>query len=312
MTAIVDTRAIPLLSHVTAHLRLYVPPFTIPCLTQIMSTAPSKPIVFYDIAFKEPREKTNSAPNPWKTRLALNFKALPYVTTWVPLPDVEKVRRSLNVPACRKWGNGSDYYTLPVITDSNTNEYVGDSFDIAVYLQKTYPGSGPDLFPDQKLDYMYTPEQAIPVPLTDVRGGEHDNYAEFNMSVDAVFTEHVILMAHGMLLDSAGQEVFVKRAGVDSFDAFAFVGEPRKQMMLSFERKLEGLADVFKRDLSGPFVLGEKASYADLIVGGWLRMASRTLDSTEWEALRGWHGCVFGQLHDALDRYATTDRGREV
>ncbi|KAG9638987.1 hypothetical protein KCU69_g18969, partial [Aureobasidium melanogenum] len=272
-----------------------------------MSSAPLKSIVFYDIAFKAPREETNSAPNPWKTRFALNFKALPYTTTWVPLPNVEKVRRSLQVPACRKYGDGSDYHTLPVITDSNTNESIGDSFDIAVYLQKTYPGSGSDLFPEQKLDYVYTPDQPSPVPLTDVRGGEHDDYAEFNMSVDAVFTEHVILMAHGMPMDAAGKQVFVKRAGVESFDAFAFVGEPRKQMMLSFERKLEGLANVYKRDDSGPFVLGTKASYADMIVGAWLRMASRTLESTEWEALRSWHGGVFGQLHDALDRYAQTD-----
>ncbi|KAG9560655.1 hypothetical protein KCU86_g18107, partial [Aureobasidium melanogenum] len=277
-----------------------------------MSSAPLKSIVFYDIAFKAPREETNSAPNPWKTRFALNFKALPYTTTWVPLPNVEKVRRSLQVPACRKYGDGSDYHTLPVITDSNTNESIGDSFDIAVYLQKTYPGSGSDLFPEQKLDYVYTPDQPSPVPLTDVRGGEHDDYAEFNMSVDAVFTEHVILMAHGMPMDAAGKQVFVKRAGVESFDAFAFVGEPRKQMMLSFERKLEGLANVYKRDDSGPFVLGTKASYADMIVGAWLRMASRTLESTEWEALRSWHGGVFGQLHDALDRYAQTDVGREA
>ncbi|KAH0372547.1 hypothetical protein KCU65_g1042, partial [Aureobasidium melanogenum] len=277
-----------------------------------MSSAPLKPIVFYDIAFKTPYEETNSAPNPWKTRLALNLKALPYTTTWVPLPDVEKVRRSLGVPACRNWGDGSDYYTLPVITDPNTGEKIGDSFDIAVYLQKTYPDSGSDLFPEQKLNYVYTPDQPTPVPLTDTRGGEHDNYADFNMSVDAVFTEHVILMAHGMRLDAAGEQVFVKRAGVDSFDAFAFVGEPRKQMMLSFERKLESLANVFKRDESGPFVLGTKASYADMIVDAWLRMASRTLESTEWKAMRGWHGGVFGQLHDALDRYAQTDVGREV
>jgi glutathione S-transferase len=277
-----------------------------------MSSAPSKPISFYDIAFKAPREETNSAPNPWKTRLALNSKALPYTTTWVPLPDVEKVRRSLQVPACRKFGDGSDYYTLPVITDPNTNEAVGDSFGIAVYLQKTYPNSGLDLFPDQKLDYVFTPDQASPIPITDVRGGEHDEYAKFNMNVDEVFTAHVVLGVQGMLLDEAGEQVFVERAGVDSFDAFACVGEQRKQILVSFENNLEGLANVFKKDESGPFVLGTKASYADLIVGGWLRMASRTLKSSEWNALRGWHGGVFGQLHDALDRYAHTDKGRDV
>ena len=277
-----------------------------------MPSAPSKPLAFYDIAFKAPHEETNSAPNPWKARLALNFKALPYTTAWVPLPDVEKVRRDLQIPACRKFGDGSDYYTLPVVEDPNTSAKLGDSFDIAVYLQKTYPDSGLDLFPEQKLDYVFTPDQASPIPITDVRGGEHDEYARFNMSVDEVFTAHVALMVNGMLLSPDGEQVFVKRAGVDSFDAFACVGEQREKILVSFENKLEGLAEVFKKDESGPFVLGTKASYADLIVDGWLRMANKCLPSTEWNALRGWHGGVFGQLHDALDKYAQTDKGREV
>jgi glutathione S-transferase len=277
-----------------------------------MSSAPPKPIAFYDIAFKAPREETNAAVNPWKTRLALNFKARPYTTTWVPLLDVEKVRRNLQVPASRKFSDGSDYYTLPVITDPNTNEAIGDSFDIAEYLQKTYPDSGEDLFPEQKFDYVFIPDQASPVPISDIRGREHDEYAKFNMSVDEVFTAHVILMVNGMLLEPAGEQVFVKRAGVDSFDAFACVGEQREQVLASFENNLEGLAKVFKKDESGPFILGQQASYADLIVGGWLRMANRTLDSSEWDALRGWHGGVFGRLHDALDQYAQTDKGREV
>ncbi|KAI4795671.1 hypothetical protein E4T44_12334 [Aureobasidium sp. EXF-8845] len=277
-----------------------------------MTSTPLKPIGFYDIAFKAPREETNTAVNPWKTRLALNFKALPYTTFWVPVPDVEKVRRSLQVPASRKFGDGSDYYTLPVITDPNTNEAIGDSFDIAEYLQKTYPDSGLDLFPEQKLDYVFTPDQASPVPISDIRGREHDEYAKFNMSVDEVFTAHVVLMAHSMLLEPAGKQVFVQRAGVDSFDAFKCVGEQREKALVSFEDKLEGLAKIFKKDERGPFVLGQQASYADLIVGGWLRMANRTLNSSEWDALRGWHGGVFGRLHDALDQYAQTDKGREV
>ena len=78
-----------------------------PITSATMSSAPLKPLKFYDIAFRAPRKETNTAPNPWKARLALNFKALPYVTTWVPLPDVEKVRRNLQVPACRKFGDGS-------------------------------------------------------------------------------------------------------------------------------------------------------------------------------------------------------------
>jgi glutathione S-transferase len=61
---------------------------------------------------------------------------------------------------------------------------------------------------------------------------------------------------------------------------------------------------LYKRDQSGPFLLGSRASYADCIVGGWLRMMGNTLPGEEWEALRHWHDGTFGRLHDALDRFA--------
>ena len=52
--------------------------------------------------------KTHLHPNPWKARLALNFKAAPYSTQWVPLPDVSKVRSGLGVPAGRKFADGTE------------------------------------------------------------------------------------------------------------------------------------------------------------------------------------------------------------
>ncbi|CAD0042810.1 unnamed protein product [Aureobasidium pullulans] len=209
-----------------------------------MSSTSAKPILFYDIAFKAPRESTNCAPNPWKSRLALNFKGVPYSTIWVPLPDVEKVRRSVKVPACRKFGDGSDYLYLSSQIPTPMRA-VGDSFDIAVYLQKTYPDSGSgELFPEQKLDYEFT-EQASGVPLSEMRRGDYEEYARFNKNVDAVFSAHVILMLQGMLLEPAG---------------------------------------------------------SNLIIGGWLRMASKSLPQAEWEALRSWHGGVFGQLRARLTK----------
>jgi glutathione S-transferase len=278
-----------------------------------MSRADSSPIVFYDIAFRTPCELTACAPNPWKSRLALNYKAISYTTTWVPMPDVEKVRRSIHLPACRRWADGSDFYTLPAIVDANTDVVVGDSFDIAVYLQERYPDSGGgDLFPEQKLDYEFTPDQALHVPLSEIRKGAHDEYARFNANVDTVFTTHTLLMMQCMPLDQAGKDVFVKRAGAGSWQDMAFVGEPRKQLMTAFEDNLCGLASVLAKDQSGPFILGAKASYADMIICGWLRFASKGLLEDEWNALRSWHGRVFGQLHDALEKYSHIDKGRGV
>ncbi|KFX92368.1 hypothetical protein O988_07303 [Pseudogymnoascus sp. VKM F-3808] len=269
----------------------------------------SNPIVFYDIAQRPPVEKTCCAVNPWKARLALNFKAVPYTTSWVPMPDITKVRSSLNIPACRKLLDGSDFYTLPIIHDPATDTYKGDSFDIAAYLQHTYPDSGAgDLFPPQKLDYVCTNALELIVPLSAVSGNDFIEYAKFNQSIDAAFSQYVQLMVNGLPLDPATAEItkaeFVKRAGVGSWDDFKLEGEAREKTKEGFKNMLGDLAKEFLKDTSGPFLLGQKATYADIIVGGWLRMSRVTLPESEFKELRSWHGGVFGQLDDALEKYA--------
>ncbi|GKT44763.1 glutathione S-transferase-like protein ustS [Colletotrichum spaethianum] len=268
----------------------------------------SSPIVFYDIATRPPVEKTCCSPNPWKTRLALNFKGRPYLTSWVALPDISKIRSSLKVPPCRKFADGTDFYTLPIIEDPATDSLVGDSFDIAAYLQKTYPDSGAgDLFPPQTLDYEFKHEWIL-VPLSDCRDSEYPEYAKFNVNVDAAFTAHVQLTVQGFPFDPATEEAakaeFIRRAGVARWEDFALEGEQRERTKESFRNMLGGLAKLFLKDTSGPFLLGTKASYADMIVGAWLRMMHATIPESEWEEVRSWHGGLFGQLHDALEAYA--------
>ncbi|KAK2601764.1 hypothetical protein QQS21_004648 [Conoideocrella luteorostrata] len=269
----------------------------------------SDPIVFYDIAQRPPVTETCCAVNPWKSRLALNFKAVPYSTSWVKMPDISKLRTGLKVPACRKLADGSDYNTLPIIYDPATNSFVGDSFDIAVHLQHNYPFSGAgDLLPPQKLDYVFSNSAKLVVPLSELRETNFPEYARFNTNIDAAFSAHVPLMVHGLPLDPATADItkaeFVKRAGVGSWDDFALVGEAREKMKESFVAILGDVAKLFLKDTSGPFLLGQRASYADLIVGGWLRMMRMTLPESEWNEARGWHGGIFGKLYDALDKYA--------
>ncbi|KAF9283684.1 hypothetical protein BGZ68_005216 [Mortierella alpina] len=243
------------------------------------TSTPTKAMAFYDIAMRQP-----CSPNPWKSRLALNFKNIAYSTTWVPLPDIAQVRRDL---------------------DSK----VGDSFDIAVYLQTKYPDAGSgDLFPAQKLDFIYNPENAILVPLSEQKEGEHDEYARFNTNVDAAFTSHLGLAAYQLPFEPATAEAskaeFVRRAGVKSFDDFEVKGEAREPLKEALRLMLGDLGKLFLRDPSGPFLMGAQATYADLIVGGWLRMLCVTLPKHEWEEARSWHGGIFGRLHDALEKYA--------
>lgn len=274
------------------------------------TSTPSSHIVFYDIAMRPPIEKNCCSPNPWKARLALNFKSLPYSTSWVALPDIANVRRSLKLPPCRKFADGTDFFTLPIVEDHATDSSIGDSFDIAGHLQNTYPASGAgDLFPAQTLDYVFAHDPAlIAVPLSQCDDSEFPEYARFNVNVDAAFTAHVQLAVQGLPFDPATAEAskaeFVRRAGVSRWEDFALVGEAREKVKHSFRDTLGGLARLFSRDDSGPFLLGSRASYADFIVGGWLRMMRGTLPESEWEEVRSWHEGVFGRLHDALEVYA--------
>lgn len=273
------------------------------------TSMPSKSVVFYDIALRPPVERNCCTPNPWKTRQALNFKGIPYSTSWVALPDIAKVRKGLKVPPCRKFADGRDFFTLPIIKDPVTGSYIGDSFEIAVYLQKTYPNAGAgDLFPPQKLEYTFSHDLAPLVPLSECKESEFPEYAKFNMNVDAAFTVHVQLAVQSIPFDPATAEItkaeFVRRAGVSCWEDFTLVGEEREKVKASLRNTLGELAKLFLRDTSGPFLLGTRASYADLIVGGWLRMMWGTLPESEWKELRSWHEGAFGRLYDALQVYA--------
>ncbi|EOD45793.1 putative glutathione s-transferase protein [Neofusicoccum parvum UCRNP2] len=185
--------------------------------------------------------------------MALNFKGLPYTTTWVALPDIPKVRSSLKVPPCRKFADGTDFFTLPIIQDPATDSLVGDSFDIAVYLQKNYPDSGAgDLFPPQTIDYVFENEFTLLVPLSDCRDSDFPEYARFNVNVDAAFSAHAQLTVGGFPFNQATAEAtkaeFVRRAGVTCWEDFALEGEAREKTKDSFRSMLGDLAKLFLRD----------------------------------------------------------------
>ncbi|ATY64173.1 Glutathione S-transferase [Cordyceps militaris] len=278
-----------------------------------MSATESVPsrITLYDIAQKPPVEASCCAPNPWKARFALNFKQLPYATRWVGMLDIARVRQSLGAPACRRFADGADFYTLPVVQDPATGAVVGDSFDIAAYLEAQYPaagGGGGGLFPEQPLNFAFTPTVDFPTLLTLPKDARHPQYGRFNLAVDTLFTTFVGLAAGGMPLDPAtADEVkaeFARRVGAQPGQAFTLEGAARRAMLDGFEEALGGLDKLYREKADGPFILGARVSYADFIVGAWLRMFCVAMPAMEWAQLKAWHGGTFGRLHDALDAYA--------
>ncbi|KAJ7037163.1 hypothetical protein C8F04DRAFT_1180879 [Mycena alexandri] len=230
---------------------------------------PSKPIIFYDIASGPP--VTSYAINPWKTRYALNFKGVHYKTEWVELPQVASHR------------DGTPFYTLPIIQDPSTGKIVGDSFEIAQYLDAVYL-DGPRL---------------IPASTTAL-------HRAFNTHVDKIFTDGiVILCGHGLPFNPQTAEQskaeFVRLAGVSSWDDLTLRGAERTAKLAEFKDALGALAKCYVDEYE-PFLEGKQVSYADIIVGGWLQFLKVTLE--EWKEVRTWHGSRWERVLQALDKYA--------
>lgn len=264
-----------------------------------------KPMIFYDIASREPR--TTFAANPWKTRLALNLKGVSYQTQWVEMPDITAVREKLGVPANRTLPDGTPYHTLPVIQDPSTGELVGDSFEIALYLDKTYP-DGPRLF------------RPATTGLT----------AAYNARVDGVFTKHAglctqmpfdpaVMEAVGAMFASrmggikikTGQQPDLQQGDLSSFEAA--LGELAKAY-----RHTGGTTDYFwrtggtdqeqaqrpGRESVGPFLDGNEPVYSDLVLAAWLKMFEISMPAKDWQQVRNWHDGLWGRVVDAMAKWS--------
>ncbi|KAJ7091030.1 hypothetical protein C8R44DRAFT_817650 [Mycena epipterygia] len=276
-------------------------------------------LVLYDIATHP--QHTPYAPNPCKTRYALNFTKAPYRTEWVEIPDIHAVRTALRCPASRKFLDGSDFYTLPMLQDTTPGaEFVlGDSLDIACYLaSRTAAWGGGALFPvdstrhglDYSSPHIHDAMSVVPLSAREATTPDLADYARFNTHVDATFTTYVTLTSQNMALAfppasaARTKAVFAQRAGVPSWDdLMGFLGdaEKHKGIFRAFETGIAGLANLYAQK-EGPFLEGQTPSYADLVVGGWLRMFSQFMEQDEWAEFCTWHGGVFGRLHEALQR----------
>ncbi len=152
-----------------------------------------------------------------------------------------------SVAPVRKHPDDSDFYTLPMIHDVATNIYVDDSFDIAVYLDQTYPLSGSRLFPPDSIDI----------------------HRVFNAHVDALFSRHVILSTEGIPFNpetaEASKTEFARRVDVSDWDDLVIQGEARLKMIEDFKAELKEFAKLYQYD-NDPFLEGETMSNADIIV----------------------------------------------
>ncbi len=222
-------------------------------------------IKLYELVGADP--KRPFSPHCWKTAWSLAHKGLDFEAVPTPFTGVPAVE-------------GGASKTVPVIRDGD--KVIADSFDIALYLDETYPDR-PSLF-----------------------GGEGGKaMARFierwsNLTIHTYLGGAVLSDIHGCL-SPVDQDYFresrEKRFGGRIEDIQARRGE----RLDAFRKSLEPLRKTL--DVQ-PYLGGEGPLFPDYIVAGafqWVRVVSPFQPLEEGDAIGEWFGRIL-DLHDGVGR----------
>ncbi|KAL2860800.1 uncharacterized protein BJX67DRAFT_386302 [Aspergillus lucknowensis] len=252
--------------------------------------AESTRLHFFDILSELPGPTKAWSPNTLKTRIALNFKGIPYTQTYVSYPDIEPILRSLSVAPHPE---GSLLrYTLPAIVHpsvkSNPSGALMDSLPIARHLEEHFPNT-PTLFPSGNASY------ALAVAVNKI------------MSAAGRAGYTYLIPKIREILDPRAQEYYTRTR-----TSPGFFGKPLEEVSPQTEKELRDIVTNMKKELvpvvemlkgkagkTGPFFEGETPGYADLIYVAfmiWFKVA----DDKLWEELFGVGDGELKALWDAV------------
>ncbi|KAL0094531.1 hypothetical protein F4703DRAFT_1948921 [Phycomyces blakesleeanus] len=224
-------------------------------------------IKLYDLALNDFEKKCGS-PNTLKARISLNIKRLSYETKWVTFQEVHTI-----IPDITKTGETP---TVPVIIDVEKNKIIQDSFEIAKYLEATYPETPSVFHGNEQLhtSIQKTLDIGLNLNLTCIVGLK-------------------IFEAYG---DEASQAKFKKDC------EFKF-GMSLEQLTGNPEDRIKAVQDVlkdFRKTLAEtPYLTGSEVGWADIVLASQLRIVdaidhelfvSRILDdANRGRSLREWY-----------------------
>lgn len=209
-------------------------------------------LILYDLARRDPCSGWSF--NPWKTRLVLNYKRIPYRTAWVDHETIGPTLQGLGVSPNTS-GQAGSAYTVPTIRLPD-HTYVRDSAVIAEKLEALYPD--PSVTFDTETQIQA--EQAIAKiagPLVPVFMPRIARDVIIESSVP--FFRETRAKAFGMSLDDLEKA----RGGVAAWKA----AEPGFQA-------LKAVLTEHKRS-EGPFIFGREVSYGDFIIVAFMESLSR-------------------------------------
>jgi len=195
-------------------------------------------VILYDLPSKQ---GTAWSLNPWKTRMILNYKGIPYTTQWVEYPDLAPTLASLGLPPNPRDGPGyfADY-SSPAIRYAD-GRHAMDSWPIAHELEKQYPA--PSLHLDDGIVAQVRDLTAVfAAPL---RAHMIPRVPLLLPARSAAYFHETREAAFGKALEDVAREA----------------GEANWEQA---RPPAEAMGDLLRRH-GGPFFLGTTVSYADLI-----------------------------------------------
>ncbi|CAG5166061.1 uncharacterized protein ALTATR162_LOCUS6878 [Alternaria atra] len=210
-------------------------------------TAQAEPeIVLYDLACTK---NVCFSPAVWRIRLMLNYKRLPYKTTFLEFPDIEPALKRLGVHPAES--SAVNKYIVPVIHHAPTNTYVMDSISIAQFLESTYPD--------------------LPVPLTSELGREIESKAR--TVIGPVF--RVAVMPREIaILSPRSQEYFRRtREAAVGCKLEDLLNEEKEEMAWrKIEEDMRTIGQLMlTNEKEGNFVLGASPSATDFFIADHCR-----------------------------------------
>ncbi|KAK5119162.1 hypothetical protein LTR85_007776 [Meristemomyces frigidus] len=200
-------------------------------------------LTLWDLARRDPCSSWSF--NPWKIRLVLNYKSIPYRTEWVDHRTISPTLKSLGV-APNTSGQGGSEYTVPTIRLPD-GTYIRDSAVIAKQLEAIHPDpplvfdSETQLKAEQAVGKIARPLMPVFMPRV-----ARDVITESSVP----FFRETRAKAFGMSLE----ELEAARGGEQAWEA-AGAGFQELRAVLTEHKRCEG-----------PFILGSEVSYGDFLV----------------------------------------------
>ncbi|KAH6893672.1 hypothetical protein BKA70DRAFT_1323762 [Coprinopsis sp. MPI-PUGE-AT-0042] len=249
------------------------------------------PLIFYDI----PSTSFKSwSPNTLKTRLCLNYRGLEYNTEWLEYPDIATVGKEKGMLPTTTVQD-RPLYTLPAILDapddgSRPPTGLAESFEIAKYLDSTYPDEAKRLVPPGEDAERLQQDVAVAV-----------------RSWTIAPLSHVLFPRAGYLLSPVSKEYYDRVKAIqyfnkDNLSEVKVTKEEEEKMWAASRDGWTRLEEEYyaKTDDKGPWLLGDKPSFGDFVVLAALIFFRQILgeDSEEWKMIRGFNGGRWARLYD--------------